>query len=69
MVTKIDKRIRGHMESLKSLQEHQALGSLLYGIIPANEDISYSYANHQSVMQFNPRTAVSRAYAQMMPFT
>jgi chromosome partitioning protein len=62
LVTKMDKRIRGHLDSVKSLQEHQALGSLLYGIIPANEAVSYAHSQHASVLSYEPQASASKAY-------
>jgi chromosome partitioning protein len=62
LITKVDQRIKGHQVSVDSLQKSQSLGHLICGIIPANEGISYSHANHMSVMQYNPRAAASQAY-------
>ena len=64
LVTKADRRIKGHVNVIEQLKA-SSFGALLCGVIPANEDISYSHANHQSVMQFNPRAAASRAYADV----
>jgi nitrogenase subunit NifH len=33
------------------------------GVIPANEEISYSHSHHMSVMQYNPKAKASQAYA------
>jgi chromosome partitioning protein len=66
LVTKMDKRIKGHLDSLQSLQEHQALGKLLYGVIPANEAVSYAHRNHQSLFAYDPRASASKAYVQVV---
>lgn len=65
LVTKMDKRIKGHRDLLGVLQQNSTLGHLLCGVIPANEDITYSHANHMSVMQYNPRATASQAYAKL----
>lgn len=65
LVTKMDKRIKGHLVAVDALQKSQSLGHLLCGVIPANEEISYSHAQQMSVMQYNPRAAASRAYAKL----
>jgi chromosome partitioning protein len=62
LVTKMDKRIKGHLESLQSLQEHQALGNLLCGVIPANEAVSYAHSQHTSVLNYDPHASASKAY-------
>jgi chromosome partitioning protein len=62
IVTKMDKRIKGHLDSVQSLQEHQALGSLLYGIVPANEAVSYAHSQHSSVLSYDPHASASKAY-------
>jgi chromosome partitioning protein len=62
LVTKMDRRIKGHLDSVKALEEHQALGSLLYGIIPANEAVSYAHSQHSSVLSYDPQASASKAY-------
>jgi len=65
LVTKMDKRIRGHQNAVNTLQSHETLSKLVCGIIPANEDISYAHANHMSVMEYNPKASASLAYAKV----
>lgn len=66
LVTKMDTRIRGHKQLLNDLQSHPALGSLLCGIIPANEAVSYAHHHHTSVFRYDPKAPASRAYAQLV---
>jgi nitrogenase subunit NifH len=40
-----------------------SVGHLMCGVIPANEEISYSHSHHMSVMQYNPKAKASQAYA------
>jgi chromosome partitioning protein len=65
LLTKVDKRIRGHKNAVSDLKGDPSVGKLMAGVIPANEDISYSHANHMSVMQYNPRAKASQAYARL----
>jgi chromosome partitioning protein len=65
LVTKMDKRIKGHLDSVQSLQEHQALGKLLYGVIPANEAVSYARSQHSSVLNYDPNASASKAYIKV----
>lgn len=66
IVTKMDRRIKGHNELLESLQKDQTLGQLIYGVIPANEAVAYSHNSHLSVFQYDPGCAASLAYAQVV---
>ncbi len=66
LVTKMDSRIRGHNELLNDLKAHSALSKLLLGVIPANEAVSYAHHQHQSVFVYSPKSAASRAYAQVV---
>jgi len=61
IVTKMDKRIKGHQQALQTLKD-SSYGSMLMGVVPANEDITYSHFANRSVIEFNPRAAASRAY-------
>ncbi|MCI0709642.1 MAG: ParA family protein [Chloroflexi bacterium] len=63
IVTKMDKRVRGHVELLESLQEHQVLGQLIRGVIPVNEAVAYA---HLSVFEYDARCAASQAYAELV---
>ena len=65
LLTKVDKRIRGHQQSVEVLQNHETLGQLICGVIPANEEISYAHANHMSVLEYNPKATASKAYAKV----
>ena len=65
LVTKMDRRIRGHIESVKNLRAHESLGKLVYGIIPSNEAVSYAHEQHISVMSYNPRASASEAYLKI----
>lgn len=66
LVTKLDARVRGHVQMLDSLKSHAALGQLLCGVIPANEAVAYAHQHHLSVFQYDPGCAASRAYAQLV---
>jgi hypothetical protein len=61
----VDKRIKGHKNAVSDLKGDPSVGKLMAGVIPANEDISYSHSNHMSVMQYNPvpKPASLRAFA------
>jgi chromosome partitioning protein len=63
IITKVDSRIKGHAQMIESLQAHPVLGSLIRGIIPANEAMAYSHHQHMSIYEYDPRCAASRAYA------
>ncbi len=66
LVTKMDSRIRGHNHLLDELKAHNVLGKLLLGVIPANEAVSYAHHHHQSVFTYSPKSAASKAYAQVV---
>ncbi|MEQ8673603.1 MAG: ParA family protein [Aggregatilineales bacterium] len=66
LVTKMDKRLRGHRHLLDELKGHSLLGKLLCGVIPANEAISYAHRNHQSVYTYDPKASASKAYARLV---
>ena len=66
LVTKLDTRIKGHMQLLEELREEPVLGKLLCGVIPANEAVAYAHREHQSVFEYDPNCAASRAYAQVV---
>jgi chromosome partitioning protein len=66
LVTKMDTRIKGHVQMLETLQAHPILGKLLKGVIPANEAVAYSHHNHLSVFEYDPHCAASKAYAQFV---
>jgi chromosome partitioning protein len=65
LVTKMDRRIKGHIDSLENLKSHESLGKLVYGIIPSNEAVSYAHAQHMSVLSYDPRAAASDAYLKI----
>jgi chromosome partitioning protein len=66
LVTKMDKRVRGHNQLLEELKSHQVLGRLICGVIPANEAVTYSHHRNQSLFAYDPRAAASKAYAQLV---
>ena len=68
LVTKMDKRMRGHNHLLNELKGHSILGKLLIGVIPANEAVSYAHHNHVSIFSYDPKATASRAYAQLVRY-
>ena len=66
VITKMDSRIRGHAQLLEDLKNHNVLGKLICGIIPANEAVSYAHNSHQSVFSYDPKAPASRAYAELV---
>lgn len=66
LVTKMDSRIRGHNALLDDLKAHSVLSKLLLGVIPANEAVSYAHHRHQSLFTYSPKSAASKAYAQVV---
>ena len=66
LVTKLDRRVRGHKHLLRELKAHTVLGQLVCGVIPANEAVSYAHHNHQSIFTYDPQCPASKAYAQVV---
>ena len=66
LVTKLDRRMRGHKHLLEELKAHHVLGPLLCGVIPVNEAISYAHNNHQSIFAYDPQSPASQAYAKLV---
>ncbi len=66
LVTKMDNRVKGHLQLLQDLKTHGVLGQLLCGVIPSNEAISYAHQNHESIFTYDPRSSASKAYAQLV---
>jgi chromosome partitioning protein len=66
IVTKMDKRVRGHTELLDNLLAHPVLGKLVRGIIPVNEAVAYAHHAHRSVFEYDPRCSASQAYAELV---
>lgn len=66
VITKMDNRVKGHMQLLETLQGHPVLGKLICGVIPSNEAVSYAHNNHQSIFNYDPRASASKAYAQLV---
>mgnify|MGYP001115174400 CR=1 FL=1 len=66
LVTKMDKRIKGHRQLLDDLYQHPTLGKLVCGVIPANEAVSYSHHRNMSLFSYDHRAAASKAYAQLV---
>jgi len=64
LITKMDKRIRGHQDSLEAMRQH-SLGQLIYGIIPDTEAVSYAHAQQMSLLSYDARSSASRAYVQV----
>lgn len=66
VITKFDRRVKGHLELVESLQNHSELGKLVCGVIPANEAVTYAHREHQSIYEYDPHCAASQAYAEMV---
>ncbi|MDQ7025702.1 MAG: ParA family protein [Anaerolineae bacterium] len=66
LVTKMDKRVRGHRHLLNELRGHPMLGKLLIGVIPMNEAVSYAHRSHRSIFAYDPKASASKAYAQLV---
>jgi chromosome partitioning protein len=66
LVTKMDKRVKGHHNMLDELKAHPTLSKLLCGVIPMNEAVSYAHRSHQSVFAHDPKASASQAYAQLV---
>ena len=66
LVTKMDKRVRGHHHLLNEIKSHPMLGKLLMGIIPMNEAVSYAHRSHRSIFAYDPQAAASQAYARLV---
>ena len=66
VITKMDRRMRGHMQMVEKLRAHPVLGNLICGIIPANEAVAYAHQSHVSVYAYDPGSPASQAYAQLV---
>jgi len=66
IVTKMDKRVKGHLEMIEQIKQHPTLGKLVSGIIPANEAVAYAHRSHMSIYEYDPKSAASQAYAHMV---
>jgi chromosome partitioning protein len=66
LITKLDRRVKGHQQLLSEIKSHAVLGKLVCGVIPANEAVSYSHHNHQSIFEYNPQAPASHAYAKLV---
>jgi len=66
LVTKMDRRVRGHHNMLGELKAHPTLGRLLCGVIPMNEAVSYAHRYHRSVFTQDPKAPASQAYAHLI---
>jgi len=66
LVTKLDRRVKGHTHLLDEIRGHAVLGRLLCGMIPANEAVSYAHRNHLNVFNYDPKAPASKAYAQLV---
>ena len=65
LVTKMDRRIRGHRQLLDDLKGHSVLGKMICGVIPQNEAVSYAHHNHLNLFNYDPSAAASKAYARL----
>jgi chromosome partitioning protein len=66
LITKMDRRVRGHRHALEEIRANARLGRLLCGVIPMNEAVSYAHRSHQSIFAYDPKASASRAYAQVV---
>ena len=66
LVTKMDRRVRGHQHLLDEMLGHRILGKLLLGVIPANEAVSYAHHHHQSLFSYDAKAPASKAYAKLV---
>jgi chromosome partitioning protein len=66
LVTKMDKRVKGHHHLLNELKSHPMLGKLLIGVIPMNEAVSYAHRSHKSIFAYDPQASASKAYIQIV---
>jgi chromosome partitioning protein len=66
LVTKMDKRVKGHRYLLDELKASKQLGRLLCGVIPMNEAVSYAHHHHQSIYAYDPKATASDAYARLV---
>lgn len=64
LVTKMDTRISGHKEKLEMFREHPEFGSLILGIVPVNEAVSYAHEHHVSIYGYDPECAAAEAYVE-----
>ncbi len=62
---KLNQRMKGHQQLLAELKAYPILGSLVCGVIPQNEAVSYSHHHHMSVFHYDPQAVASQAYAQL----
>jgi chromosome partitioning protein len=66
VVTKMDTRVRGHRYLLDQLKQHDILGRLFCGVIPANEAVSYAHSEHQSIFTYDPQASAGVAYLKLV---
>lgn len=66
VVTKMDRRVKGHLEMVEQIKSHPTLGKLVCGVIPANEAVAYAHRSHMSIYEYDPSSPASQAYAQMV---
>ena len=66
VVTKMDRRVKGHLEMIEQIKSHPTLGKLVCGVIPANEAVAYAHRSHMSIYEYEPNSPASQAYAQMV---
>ena len=65
VITKLDRRVRGHADMVDDLRQSDILGRLLAGIIPINEAVAYAHREHQSVIDFAPSSSAAEAYVRL----
>ncbi|KAB2902109.1 MAG: ParA family protein [Anaerolineae bacterium] len=66
VVTKMDRRVKGHIEMIEQIKQHPTLGKLVCGVIPANEAVAYAHRSHMSIYEYDPSSAAAEAYAHMV---
>lgn len=66
LITKMDKRVKGHHHLLNELKSHPMLGKLLMGVIPMNEAVSYAHRSHKSIFAYDSQASASKAYIQIV---
>jgi chromosome partitioning protein len=64
VVTKMDNRIAGHKEKLEMFASDPNFGSLILGVIPVNEAVSYAHENHMSIFAYDANSAAAMAYIE-----
>ena len=66
LLTKYDRRMRGHVELAGQLRSQAVFGPLLRGVIPVNEVVTYAQHQGMSLYAFAPKSGAAQAYGQMV---